>query len=214
MDGGTIWTSLNLGGLQTGLFYNIDIKPDATARVIVGSAQDNGLMTTAGVLSPNWNSPQGGDGFDVAYDGVNPGVVYGTSGFWPAPCTRVFVSGTDGTNFPSTVPSGQDITPWGTASDQGCGLFPITTYPSNAGYIYVSGNQNLWQSLNGGTTWRKLWAFGATGDVDVAAANGNNVVIAVGVNVFASTNALATSGVVFTNITRNLPSRNVARATL
>ena len=29
-DGGATWTALNGGGLQTGLFYNIDLKPDAT----------------------------------------------------------------------------------------------------------------------------------------------------------------------------------------
>ena len=211
VDGGATWTSLNSGGLQTGLFFNIDVRPDATASVVVGSAQDNGLQTTSGVVSPLWNSPQGGDGFDVAYDGVTAGRLYGTSGFWPAPCTRVFVSTADGTDLPSTVPSSQDITPWGTTSDQNCGVFPITTDPTNAGHVYVSGNQNLWQSQDGGSTWRILSAFPGTGDIDVAAANGNNVVIAVGTQVSVTTNALAAT-VTFANITRNLPSRNVARA--
>jgi len=216
VDGGSTWKSLGGGGLQTALFFNIDVKPDATGSVVVASAQDNGVMTTAGIASPAMASPQGGDGFDVAYDGVTPNTVYCTSGFWPTPCTRVFVSGADGTNFTSTVPSSQDITPWGTASDTQCGVFPVTTDPSNAGHVYVSGNQNLWQTQNGGTSWRKLSAFAGTGDVDVAEANGNFVVIAVGTLVFVSTNALAATvgpptGVTFTNITRNLPSRNVAR---
>jgi HYDIN/CFA65/VesB family protein/ASPM-SPD-2-Hydin domain-containing protein len=216
-DGGSSWTSLNSGGLQTGLFFNIDVKPDATGSVVVGSAQDNGLQTTAGVASPKWNSPQGGDGFDIAYDGVTAGRVYGTSGFWPAPCTRVFVSGADATDLSSTVPTPQDITPWGTSTDQNCGVFPITTSPSNAGHVYVSGNQNLWQTTNGGSSWRIISPFATTGDVDVAAANPNFVVIGVGNQVFVSTNALAATvgpptGVTFTDITRNLPSRNVARA--
>jgi hypothetical protein len=86
----------------------------------------------------------------------------------------------------------------------------VTTDPGNAGHVYVSGNQNLWQTQNGGGTWRKLSAFAGTGDVDIAQANGNNVVIAVGSQVFVTTNALAAT-VTFTNITRNLPSRNVAR---
>jgi ASPM-SPD-2-Hydin domain-containing protein/HYDIN/CFA65/VesB family protein len=215
-DGGATWTTLNSGGLQTGLFFNIDIKPDATGSVVVGSAQDNGLQTTAGVASPMWNSPQGGDGFDIAYDGVTPGRIYGTSGFWPAPCTRVFVSTADATDLSPTVPTSQDITPWGTTSDQNCGVFPITTSPTNAGHVYVSGNQNLWQTTNGGSSWRILSPFATTGDVDVAPANPNFVVIAVGKRVFVSTNALAAtvgppSGVTFTDITRNLPSRNVAR---
>ena len=210
IDGGSTWNSIGGGGLQTGLFFNVDIKPDATGSVVVASAQDNGLMTTAGVASPEWNSPAGADGFDIAYDGVTPDTVYGSSGFWPTPCTRIFVSNTDGTNFPGTVPSSQDISPYGSSSDTACGVFPVATDPSNAGYLYVSGNQNLWQTTTGGSSWRKLRAFGSTGDINVAAANGNNVVIAIGNQVFVTTNALAAT-VTFTNITRNLPSRNIAR---
>ena len=206
VNGGGAWTSKGAGGLQTALFFNIDVKPDATAGVVVGSAQDNGLQTSASGSPPTWTSPQGqSDGFDVAYDGVTPKTVYGTSGYWsPAPCTRVWASSDDGVSYPT------EITPWGTTSDQGCGLFPITTDPSNAGHIYVSGNQNLWQTQNGGGSWRILRNFGATGDVDVAQANGNNVVIAVGTQVFVTTNALGAAPT-FTNITRNLPARNVAR---
>jgi hypothetical protein len=215
-DAGATWISLNAGGLQIGLFYNIDIKPDANGTVTVGAPQDDGLQTTAGLSAPSWDSPQGGDGWDVAYDGVTAGRVYGTSGFWsPAPCTRVWASNSDGTDFSNNP--GQEITPWGIASDQACGLFPITTDPSASGIIYVSGNQNLWQSRDGGTTWRILSPFNGTGNIDVAPTNGNNVVIAVGNRVFVSSNALAAtvgapSGVTFADITRNLPPRNVARA--
>jgi hypothetical protein len=213
-NGGTTWTSLNAGSLQTGLFYNLAVKPDATASVSIGALQDNGLQTTGGVASPTWTTSQGGDGWDVAYDGVTANRAYGTSGFWPAPCTRVFVSTADGTDFPPTVPSGQEITPWGTTSDQGCYLAQITTDPSAAGIVYVSGNQNLWQSRDGGSTWRNLGAF--PGVASVAPASGNNVVVAVGQQVFVSTNALAATvgapnGVTFANITRNLPSRNALR---
>lgn len=217
-DAGATWTSLSAGGLQTGLFYNIDIKPDATGSVRVGAPQDNGLQTTAGVAAPSWNSPQGGDGWDVTYDGVTANRVYGTSGFWPAPCTRLFFSNSDGSDFPPTVPSAREISPWGTASDQACGIFPIATDPGNAGFVYVAGNQNLWQSRDGGTTWRILSPFanGNTGSVDVARANANNVAIGAGNRVFVSTNALAATvgppaGVTFTDITRNLPPRNVSR---
>jgi hypothetical protein len=213
-DGGATWTALNAGGLQTGLFYNIAVKPDATASVTLGALQDNGLQTTAGVASPNWSSPQGGDGWDVAFDGGTAGRAYGTSGFWsPAPCTRVFFSNVDGTDFSPTA--AREITPWGTASDAGCYLAPITTDPSAAGIVYVSGSQNLWQSQNAGGTWRNIGPF--PGNAAVAASNGNNVVVALGTQVFVTTNALAATvgppaGVTFTNITRNLPARNVQRA--
>jgi hypothetical protein len=213
-DNGATWTSRNGGGLQTGLFYNITVRPDATASVTVGALQDNGLQTTSGVASPGWQTSQGGDGWDAAYDGVTAGRLYGTSGFWPNPCTRVFVSTADGTDFPPTVPSAQDITPWGTATDQGCYLASIACDPSAAGIVYASGNQNLWQSQNGGGTWRNIGVV--PGNPAVALSNGNNVVVASGTQVFLTTNALATTvgpptGVTFTNITRNLPNRSVQR---
>ena len=70
-DDGTTWTPLNGGGLQTTLFYNLAVKPDATASVTLGAAQDNGVLTSAGVPAPEWDVPQGsGDGWDVDYDGV------------------------------------------------------------------------------------------------------------------------------------------------
>ncbi len=212
-DGGATFTALNTGGLQTTLFYNLDVRPDATASISVAAAQDNEIQTTKGAAGLTWNATQGGDGWDVAYDQVMPGRVYATSGFWsPAPCTRVFLSNDDGATFPT------EITPWGTTSDAGCYLAPITTDPSNGGFVYVSGSQNLWQSRDGGATWRILSPFNSTGNIDVARANGNNVVIAVGSKVFVSTNALAATvgpptGVTFTDITRNLPAgRVVARA--
>ena len=208
-DGGTTWAPLNSGGLQTTLYYNIAVKPDATASVTIGALQDNGLQTTAGAASPGWNSPQGGDGWDVAFDGGTLGRAYGTSGFWsPAPCTRVWRSENDGASWPT------DVTPWGTATDAGCYLAPITCDPSAAGIVYASGNQNLWQSRNAGASWRNIGAF--PGNASVAPTTGNNVVVAVGSQVVLTTNALAATvgapnGVTFTNITRNLPNRNVQR---
>ena len=211
-DGGGTWIHLNSGGLQTGLFYNIDIKPDATGSVTVGALQDNEIETTSGAIGLGWKATEGGDGWDVAYDGSVPSQVYGSSGFWsPAPCTRVHRSTNDGQVFST------EITPWSTTTDAGCYLAGVTTDPANAGFVYVSGSQNLWQSRDGGGSWRILSPFNGAGNVDVSAVNGNNVVIAVGNKVFVSTNALAAtvgppSGVTFTDITRNLPSRNVARA--
>ena len=206
-DGGATWISLNAGGLQTALFYNIDVRPDATASVTVGAAQDNGVQTTKGATTPGWREAQGGDGWDVAYDGAIAGHVYCSSGYWsPAPCTRVYRSTDDGQSFPV------DITPWTTTTDKGCYLAPVTTDPTTGGIVYVSGSQHLWQSLNGGGMWRMIGTFARTGNVDVAHTNGNHLVIAVGKKVFVSTNALAAAGVAFTDITRNLPGRTVPRA--
>jgi hypothetical protein len=207
-DGGNSFDPRNGGGLQTGLFYNIAVKPDATASVTAGALQDNEIQTTAGgVTSPEWLASFGGDGWDVAWDGSSPPVLYSTSG---GPATQVAASNDDGASFPT------NLTPaWTPADTGGFLLTPLAADPSASGVLYASGNTNLWQRQSGGT-WRIIFAPGTSGNVDVARTDGNNVVIAAGSQVYLSTNALAStvgapSGVTFTNITANLPSRNVTR---
>jgi hypothetical protein len=206
-DTGVTWTRRNGGGLQTGLFYNIAVKPDPTAGATAGALQDNEIQTTAGATSPAWGATFGGDGWDVAYDRSSPPLLYTTSG---GPATTVNFSNDDGQNFqPPITP------PWTPADSGGFLLTQIAAEPSASGTIYVSGLQNLWQRLGG--TWRIIAALGTSGNIDVAPTNSNNVVIAAGNQVFVTTNALAATvgpptGVVFTNITINLPNRNVIRA--
>jgi protein involved in polysaccharide export with SLBB domain len=212
-NGGVSWNTLNLngGGLQTGLFYNLSVRPDATGSITVGALQDNEVETTSGGSGLGWVATNGGDGWGVAYDGTIAGQLYATSGFWsPAPCTRMFRSTDDGVSW-------SEVTPWGTTTDSGCYLAPVVCDPSTGGIVYVGGSQNLWQSQDGAGTWRIIAAIAGAGNASVAPANGNHVVYPVGNQVWLSTNAMAASvgpptGVTFTNITRNLPSRNVLRA--
>jgi hypothetical protein len=217
-DGGTTWTAHdhNSGTLQATLFYNIDSKPDAAASVVVGALQDNGLQSTAGQVPPRWRA-RGGDGWNAVFDGgAGSNIVYGADGVYtaippnpPVPATQVRRSNDDGASY--TV----DITPWGTTSDQGAYIAAIATRPGTADTVYVSGNQNLWQSVNGGNNWRRVNSVGGPGDIAVSPINGDYVVHAVGPRVFLSTNALATpvGDVQFLDITRNLlnTGRNVQR---
>jgi hypothetical protein len=112
-NAGANWTSLSGGGLQTGLFYNLDIRPDATGSNSVGALQDNGTQTRVGSVGQGWVAAQGGDGWDVVYDGTIAGRVYCTSGFWsPAPCTRIWRSTNDGAGpLPLTPAPGASSTP-------------------------------------------------------------------------------------------------------
>jgi len=206
-DAGGSWNPLNSNGIQTGLFYNIAIKPDATASVTAGALQDNELQTTSGATFPGWNAPIGGDGWDVAYDGGTPPVLYGAYG---GPASSIVASANDGVSFPTNL-----TPPWTPADTGNFLLTQIAADPSAAGIIYASGLQNLWQRTGG--AWRKILSPGTSGNVDVAPANGNNVVIAAGSQVWVSTNALAATvgpptGVTFANISIGLPGRNVARA--
>lgn len=216
-DRGTTWTPLNSGGLQTGLFYNIDLRPNTPGiGVKVGALQDNGIYTTSTAVGEEWKGNHGGDGWDVVYDGQIAGQVYCTDGVYGPPATRVFRSTNDGLTFST------DITPWDTTTDAGMYLAVIATDPNTGGTVYVSGSQNLWQSFDGGNTWRIITPLtvppltGSCDSVDVARGNGNHVVIAVDDQVAVSTNALAATvgpptGVTFTNIKRNLPNRFVTR---
>jgi hypothetical protein len=196
--GGTAFTSLNAGGLQTALFYNLDVKRDATASVILGALQDNGIVTNAPPASfPTWTMGIGGDGFDVAHDGQNATKVYGRSN------ANIFRSTNDGNSYTNISP------PW-PASEAGTYLAAVVADPSTDGSVYASSKLNLWQSTDSGGSWpKKVPIPGTASEVDVAETNNNNVVVAVGGRVFLSTDALG--AYTLTDITRNLPGRFVAR---
>ncbi len=212
VDNGANWTPLSAGGLQTTLFYNIDLKPDATASLTAGALQDNRLEISS--TGPGWNTVGGGDGWDIVYDGTTANRLFATTNASAAPQTRLFRSINDGGTF-------TDVTPWpNTGTEAGFYLASLAADPSAAGIIYAATNQNLWQTRDGGANWRTLTAIPAgfiTATISVAPTNGNNVVVANGGQVLVSTNALAATvggatGVTFTNITRNLPGRTVLRA--
>jgi photosystem II stability/assembly factor-like uncharacterized protein len=196
--GGTAFTSLNGNGLQTALFYNLDVKRDPTASVTLGALQDNGIVTNAAPTAfPAWTDGVGGDGFDVAHDGQNATKVYGRSN------ANIFRSTNDGNSYSSISP------PWSVA-ESNVYLSAVAADPSTDGTVYAGSNANLWQSTDSGATWpKKVPIPGTANDVDVGASNGNNVVVAVGGRVLVSTNALG--AYTLTNITRNLTGRFVAR---
>lgn len=196
---GVHFNSCNGGGLQTALFYNLDVKPDATASVTLGALQDNGVVTTAGAIAPTWKMGFGGDGFDVAHDGQSATQAYGRSN------ATIIKSTDDGDSYGGISP------PW-LASENGVYLAAVATDPNNSGGVYASSNQNLWQSTNGGSTWPvKAPIPGAATEIDVAPTNSNNVVVAVGSRVLVSTDALQPGGLNLTDITRDLPGRFVGR---
>ena len=175
-------------------------NPIATASVTLGALQDNGVATTAGAVSPAWQAGLGGDGFDVAHDGQIAAQAYARSN------GNIFRSTNDGDSYPT------GITPPFTVPEQGTYLAAVASDPSKGNVVYVSGKQNLWQSTDGGATWPNHFPIpGAANEVDVAPTNGNNVVVAVGGQVFVSTNALVAAGFTFTDITRDLPGLNVTR---
>ena len=211
-DNGAHWTgtglpgapaTINAGGLQTTLFYHMDLKRDATASVTLGSLQDNGSVQTTGI--PLWTARTGGDGFDVVFDRVSLDDAFEIHNI-SATTDGVFKSMDSGTSFAALAAAGIP------ANELGIFGNSVNIDPSNAGFVYVSGSaSSVFQSTDGGATFRNIGNLGGgIGEVDVAPANSNNVVAVSGSQVFVSTNALAAMGVTFTNITRNLPARAVA----
>ena len=195
---GTTFTSHNAGGIQTALFYNLDVERDATASVTLGALQDNGIVTNAApAVFPTWTMGAGGDGFAIAHDALSATDAYGRSN------STILASTTNGNSYAGITP------PWSPA-EAGVYLAAVATDPNTAGIVYVSSNQNLWQSTSGGPPWAKKAPIpGAANAVNVAPANSNNVVVCVGGRVLVSTNALGS----FTlkDITRNLSGQFVSR---
>jgi photosystem II stability/assembly factor-like uncharacterized protein len=211
---GATWVPLNSGGVQTALFYNISLKPNTPGKGIqVGALQDNDVRTTATAIGDEWKGTQSGDVWDVAFDGSIDRQVYASRGFYSVePNTRILRSTDDGLTFPTfiTPPSWRDG-----ITDRGNYHAMIATDPNPqaGGTVYVSGNQNLWQSFDGGDNWRIITPISGSCDcIDVARGNSSYVVIAIDAKIYVSTNALEqASPVIFTDITRNLPNRFVTR---
>jgi photosystem II stability/assembly factor-like uncharacterized protein len=204
--GGTTFLPLNGGGLQTTLFYDLDVN--STATVTLGALQDNGIVTNApnplppGFAFPDWWMGDGGDGFAVAHERATTTTktAYGRSN------TNIDASTNDGKSYANIQPPFST----GPGSETNVYLAAVAVDPSTNGTVYASSNANLWQSTDSGSSWPKKASIpGAASDVDVAPTNGNNVVVAVGGQVRVSTDALG--AFTLTDITPGLPGRFVAR---
>jgi len=223
-NGGSAPLTINGGGLQTSLIYHMDIKRDATASVTLIALQDNGTVQYTG--SPTWTNTYGGDGIIAVFDqtGIpaNESLAYIVNDGGPQKSTD---SGSTWTDITSNIPNGGCNNQVATFSNS------LDVDPNNAGYLYFGGTSNqptgcatavpgqLFQTTNGGTSWRQITNFTAiTGAGPTAVSIGNANIVAVMDNgkVYLSTNALAAtvgppSGVVFTDITRNLPGGGVTQ---
>ncbi|HEV3341035.1 MAG TPA: hypothetical protein VG125_11785, partial [Pirellulales bacterium] len=149
---GFLWTDLN-GNLNTIQFYSIALDP-TDAAVVVGGSQDNGTERYDNNL--RWTQTDGGDGGKVAFDPQNPSLVYRVSpvaSFGPADFFRVsndggqtWTSATSGLNVGFNI----NFTP------------PFAVAPSNGSEV-ILGDDNLWITSNGASTWSQLTSVGTAG---------------------------------------------------
>lgn len=212
-DAGATWTgtsltslgsTINNGGLQIATLYQLTIKQDAIAGVTIGGAQDSGVLRTTG--GQTWSGTSD-DGIDVAFDKVDKDVAYEIR-------NASFQKSTDGgatwpIDFTANLP----------ASQVSIFLDRFAVDPNNGGYLYVGGSAgDVLQTQNGTMNFRSLglaapWYISS---LDVAPGDSNRLVVASQNQVFVTTNALAStvgppSGVVFQDITGDLPGRFVTR---
>jgi hypothetical protein len=231
-DEGAHWTgtglagapaTINAGGLQVGLFSALSIQNSSNADLTIASTLSGGISLNSMAAGVVWTNALQIGAQDVAFDFLNPLLVFASgvpSSVPSAPvspsnvCTHIYKSLNAGTNW-------TDVTPWvgigGTNLDYECpagSLYSDGVYlaadPENTGVLYASGPQNLWQTLNAGGTWRIIGSLGGHGPVAVCRVNSNFVALAVGPDVYVSRNALAATPT-FANLTRNLPGQTITR---
>jgi hypothetical protein len=237
-DAGGTWTgtsltslasTINGGGLQIATLYQLTVMQDATASVTIGGAQDSGILRLppSPFLPPfpigaqPWSGTSD-DGVDVVFEKAAPNmnVAYGIE-------NASFKKSTDSG---ATLPWPIDFTAQIPASQIGIFQNRFAVDPNNAGFLYVGGSGkfpqppatatpgDVLQTRDGTTSFRSLGLAAPSyiSSLDVATADSNHLVVAAQNQVFVTTNALAPtvgppSGVVFQDITGDLPGRFVSR---
>lgn len=157
----TVWIKLN-DGIQITSFYRLSSSKNSTNRLVAG-AQDN---ATFYFKNNTWTTIFGGDGMDNYLDPLNHNNVLGASQYG-----NLWRSTNNGSsyNFPNSNPN-NELAEWVT---------PIVADYNNPGVIYV-GNENVFKSTNGGSTWSGLSTFPFSNVTEVSAlavSNTNSLVL-------------------------------------
>ena len=168
------------GGIQTALFYNLDVKRDATASVTLGALQDNGIVTTRRRRRPDLE-----DGRRRRRLRRRARRAEREARPMGGATRRSFGSTNDGNSYGGITP------PW--SASESDSLPGSRRDRSKHGRRRVC-EQQLRISGKAPTAGRRgrrrLRSPGPRMTVDVAPTNSNNVVVAVGGRVLVSTNAL------------------------
>jgi len=212
-DGGFDWTTTgsswtHSADLPISQFYDGDVSA-TNVSAIYGGLQDNStVMTTSGPTS--WTTIQGGDGFHVLVDPVNPNIVFDE--YQNCSSGGGFYRSTNG------GPSQSTTSGW-VASDRFGWDTPITMNPLNHN-VLLAGSQYVYRSSDNGLTWARINTQDLTTDpvsqltygciTTLAISPADTSVYYAGTDdgkVWRTTNR----GAVWTDITAGLPGRWVTR---
>lgn len=138
MDGGASYQNLNKG-LVTFQFYSVCQGPAAPG-VVMGGAQDNG--TSLRKADGTWAQVIGGDGFGCLLHPTNPQIFLGSV------YDEIIFRSTDGGNLFGSV----SITPG--SGDSTSFLTKLVQDPASPEHVLTSTSLRLWESLDGGGTWK------------------------------------------------------------
>lgn len=200
-NGGASWTKDNT--LPITQFYRCYVDPNNENKVYAG-AQDNGTNRTQTGSLDDWQPIYGGDGFQPLVDHEDTNTIY-----------AMYQYG----NMGKSVDNGSS---WFGVSGPGSRKnwnTPVVFDPNDSQIIYYGANQ-LYKSINGGSSWSAIspdltngsgggnLTFGSLTTIDVSAFNANKVVTGSDDgNVYLTTDG----GINWTNVSETLPNRWVTK---
>jgi photosystem II stability/assembly factor-like uncharacterized protein len=142
VNGGATWENRS-NGLAITMYYDMDVA-QSDGRSFGGGAQDNGTLATHTGGSGDHYEILGGDGGWIAYDPTNAG--------------RVFASYYNINIYRFQGGVNKDVSPPCTDAERNdVWMAYITLDPVDPRTMYVGSNR-VWQSRDGGNTWRALSA--------------------------------------------------------
>ncbi|MFN0156798.1 MAG: T9SS type A sorting domain-containing protein [Bacteroidota bacterium] len=139
-DGGTNWQWLG-NGLRITQFYRFGTSA-TNPSIIIAGAQDNG---TKAVNAGNWWDALGGDGMEAIVDYSNENIMYGS--LYYGDIRKSFNGGFSFTPITNGITEG------------GAWVTPYVMDPMDPNTLYAGFN-NLWKTVNGGSTWERISQFG------------------------------------------------------
>lgn len=201
-DDGENWTDIS-AGLNITQYYRFGQATDNKERILAG-AQDNGTILK--YTETQWGTVLGGDGFDCDIDPKNSNIMYGSN---YNQRTGVFYKSTNGGQNWGQQPIIYPFNP--SINENSAWVSPLTIDENNSN-LYV-GYQNVFKSINQGTSWSKISNFGLQSyvtltEIALAPSNSNYVYVAVSNQVLKTTNGGQDWNSVFTSLNQ-MPVRNL-----
>ena len=211
---GFSWNSLNATLAITQFYPGLSIHP-SDPKVSFGGTQDNSSLAYSGLMQ--WERVSCGDGAATAIDPLNPTNVYVTcAGARPGPVLGVvqksLYGGARGTFRPSDN---------GLSRTEGVPFLPyITIDPTHPQNLYITGNQHIYQSTNGGSLWSRVSPDVTAGylppcAIAVAPTDSNTVYSgSCDGMVWVTHNALSGTGSTWQDVSSGLPGNAVTHITI